>query len=88
MDQREGKSKGEQPHPQHRIYAAITQHQAEHQATVVESASIIFNIPLSLLINSGATDSVISSFALIRCRQLKTRMILGESKRLLVLNNL
>eukprot|EP00253_Pinus_taeda_P028908 PITA_28908 len=64
---REYKAKGGRPQNAHRIHAAINHRHAEHQATVVESAGMINNIPLSVLIDPGATDSFISPSTILRC---------------------
>eukprot|EP00253_Pinus_taeda_P008878 PITA_08878 len=64
---REYKAKGGRPQNPHRIHAAINHRQAEHQATVVESAGMINNIPLAVLIDPGATDSFISPSTILRC---------------------
>eukprot|EP00253_Pinus_taeda_P009074 PITA_09074 len=64
---REYKAKeGRQQNP-HRIHVAINHRQAEHQAIAVESASMINNIPLAVLIDLGAIDSFISPSTILRC---------------------
>ena len=51
----------------HRVFAAVDNRQAEHQATVIESAGIIQGSLVSVLFDSGATDSFISPFCVERC---------------------
>eukprot|EP00253_Pinus_taeda_P021555 PITA_21555 len=64
---KEFKAKGGRPQNPHRIHVAINHRQAEHQATEIESAGMINNIPLSVLIDPGATDSFISPSTILRC---------------------
>lgn len=61
------KVKGENPKTQHQIHVVVNHREAEHQATILESAGMIKNIPLSVLIDLGATHSFISSSTFIRC---------------------
>ena len=65
--QREGEAKMGQGPGQHQIHAVVENHQAEHQATVIETTARINNLRLSILIYPGATDSFISHFALTSC---------------------
>ena len=51
----------------HRIHALVNNNQATHQSTVVESSSIINDIKIKILFDTGATDSFISSYALNKC---------------------
>ena len=51
----------------HRIHAAVHNHQAEHQSTVVESSGKVNNIKLKKNFDPGATDSFISPYALDKC---------------------
>ena len=51
----------------HRVFAAVDNRQAEHQATVIESAGIIQGNMVTVLFDSGATDSFISPFVVERC---------------------
>ena len=48
----------------HHISAAVNNHQAEHQSTVVESSGTLNHINVKILFDSGATDSFISPSAL------------------------
>jgi hypothetical protein len=48
----------------HHIHAAVNNHQAEHQSTVVESSGTLNHINVKILFDSGATDSFISPSAL------------------------
>jgi hypothetical protein len=48
----------------HQIYAAVNNHQDEHQSTVVESLGTLNHINVKILFDSGATDSFISPSAL------------------------
>eukprot|EP00253_Pinus_taeda_P020588 PITA_20588 len=51
----------------HRIHVVVSDDQAAHQSTVVESPGIINGIKLKILFDTGATDSFISSYALKKC---------------------
>eukprot|EP00253_Pinus_taeda_P029272 PITA_29272 len=51
----------------HRIHAVVSNDQAAHQSTVVESSGIINGIKLKILFDTGAIDSFISSYALNKC---------------------
>lgn len=51
----------------HRVFAAVDNHQAEHQATVIEVAGMIRGNSVSILFDSGATDSFISPLVVERC---------------------
>ena len=51
----------------HQISAAVNNHQAEHQSTVVESSGTVNNVKLRILFDPGATDSFISPYALDKC---------------------
>ena len=51
----------------HRIHAAVHNHQAEHQSTVVESSGKVNSVNLKILFDPGATDSFISPYALDKC---------------------
>jgi hypothetical protein len=48
----------------HQIYAAVNNHQAEHQSTMVDSSSTLNHINVKILFDSGATDGFISPSAL------------------------
>eukprot|EP00253_Pinus_taeda_P016436 PITA_16436 len=48
----------------HRIHAVVSNDQAVHQSTIVESSGIINGIKLKILFDIGATASFISSYAL------------------------
>jgi hypothetical protein len=52
----------------HRIHAAVNNHQAEHQSTVLETSGTIADQTLSILIDPGATESFISGAALKRIK--------------------
>ena len=52
----------------HRVFAAVDNRQAEHQATVIECAGIIQGSMVTMLFDSGATESFISPFCVERCR--------------------
>ena len=51
----------------HQIHVAIQNHQAKHQATIVESIGNVNNFKLKILFYLGATDSFISPYALEKC---------------------
>jgi hypothetical protein len=61
---REGKAPMGRASSSHKIYAAVNNHQAEHQSTVVESSGTLNHINFKILFDSGATDSFISPSAL------------------------
>jgi hypothetical protein len=61
---REGKAPMGRASSSHQIYAAVNNHQAEHQSTVVESSGTLNHINVKILFDSGATDSFISPSAL------------------------
>ena len=48
----------------HQIHAAVHNHQAEQQSTVVESTGKVNNVKLKILFYPGATDNFISAYAL------------------------
>ena len=50
----------------HHVFATLDQKQAEHQNTVIEAQGNIQGMKLSILFDSGAADSFISS-ALVVC---------------------
>ena len=52
----------------HRVFAAVDHRQADHQGTVVETTGAIQGIPLSVLFDSGATDSFISPSLVAKCK--------------------
>jgi hypothetical protein len=52
----------------HRIHAAVNNHQAEHQSTVLEMTGTVADQTLSILIDPGATESFISGAALKRIK--------------------
>lgn len=49
------------------MFAAVDNRQAEHQATVIESAGIIQGSLVTVLFDCGATDSFISPFCVECC---------------------
>ena len=51
----------------HQIHAAVHNHQAEHQSTIVESTGKVNNDKLKILFDPGAIDSFISPYALDKC---------------------
>ena len=57
----------------HRVFAAVDNRQADHQATVIESSGIIKGNNVSILFDSGATDSFISPLVVERCGLVATR---------------
>jgi hypothetical protein len=57
--QREGKAPMGRASSSHHIYAAVNNHQAEHQSTVVESSGTLNHINVKVLFDFGATDSFI-----------------------------
>jgi hypothetical protein len=61
---REGKALMGTASSGHQIYAAVNNHQAEHQSTMVESSGTLNHINVKILFDSGATDSFISPSAL------------------------
>ena len=50
------------------MFAAVDHRQADHQGTVVETSGAIQGIPLSVLFDSGATDSFISPSLVAKCK--------------------
>jgi hypothetical protein len=52
----------------HRIHAAVNNHQAEHESTVLETTGTIADQTLSILIDPGATKSFISGAVLNRIK--------------------
>jgi hypothetical protein len=48
----------------HRIHAALNNHQADHQSTMLETSSCIVDQTLSIFLDPGATESFISGEAL------------------------
>jgi hypothetical protein len=50
----------------HQIYAAVNNHQVEHQSTIVESLGTLNHVNVKILFDSGAIDSFISPSALER----------------------
>jgi hypothetical protein len=48
----------------HQIHAAVNNHQADHQSTMLETTGIVIDQTLSILIDPGATKSFISGAAL------------------------
>jgi hypothetical protein len=61
---REGKTPMGRASSSHQIYAAVNNHQAEHQSTVVESSGTLNHINVNILFDSGAIDNSISPSAL------------------------
>ena len=51
----------------HRVFAAVDNRQAEHQATAIEAPGIIQGRRVVVLFDSGATDSFISPYVVERC---------------------
>ncbi|KAH9319720.1 hypothetical protein KI387_021489, partial [Taxus chinensis] len=51
----------------HRVYAAVDNRQAEHQATVIETTGTIRGISVFVLFDSGASDSFISPSIVDQC---------------------
>lgn len=51
----------------HRVFAAVDNHQVEHQAIVIEATSSIQGNMVTILFDSGATDSFISPFVVEHC---------------------
>ena len=49
------------------MFAAVDNRQAEHQATVIEFAGIIQGRMVTVLFDSGVTDSFISPFIVEHC---------------------
>ena len=71
----------------HRIHAAVHNHQAEHQSTVVESTGKVNNVNLKILFDPGATNSFVSPYALENVGwQPTSTMILNRSRWLQGLN--
>ena len=56
-----------------RVFAVVDNCQAEHQATVIEATGMIRGCKVSILFDSGATDSFISPFIVERCRLVAAR---------------
>jgi hypothetical protein len=52
----------------HRIYAAMNNHQAKHQLTVLETSSVVADQTLSILIDLSATESFILGATLKRIK--------------------
>jgi hypothetical protein len=61
---REGKEMMGRASSSHHIYAAVNNHHAKHQSTMVESSGTLNHINIKILFDSGATDSFISPSAL------------------------
>ena len=57
----------------HWVFAAVDDHQAEHQATVIEATGMIRGYEVTILFDSGAIDSFISPFLVERCRLVAAR---------------
>ena len=51
----------------HRVFAAVDNHQAEHQGIVVKATGMLHGISNSILFDSGASDSFISPSLVHRC---------------------
>ncbi|KAH9297899.1 hypothetical protein KI387_029581, partial [Taxus chinensis] len=51
----------------HRVYATVDNRWAEHQATVIETIGTIRGISVSVLFDSGASDSFISPSVVDQC---------------------
>ena len=52
----------------HRVFAAVDDHQAEHQAIVIEATGMIRGFEVSILFESRAIDSFILPFLVEHCR--------------------
>ena len=57
----------------HRVFAVVDNRQAEHQATVIEAVGIIQGSRVTVLFDSGATDSFVSPFFVERCKLVAAR---------------
>ena len=57
----------------HRVFAAVDNRQAEHQATVIEATGMIRGSKVTILFDFGATDSFISPFVVEHCRLVVAR---------------
>jgi hypothetical protein len=51
----------------HRVFATVDHRQAEHQNTVIETSGLLKGKTISILFDSGATDSFISSSLIEKC---------------------
>lgn len=57
----------------HRVFATVDNCQAEHQATIIEVAGMIRGSSVSILFDSGATDSFISPLVVEHCELVAIR---------------
>lgn len=57
----------------YKVFAVVDNHQAEHQAIVIEAIGSIQGSTVTILFNSRATDSFISPFVVERCRLVAIR---------------
>jgi hypothetical protein len=64
---REGKAPMGRASGSHHIYAAVNNHQEEHQSMVVESPGTLNHVNVKILFDFGAIDSFISPCALEKC---------------------
>ena len=52
----------------HRVFTAVDDRQAEHQAIVIEATGIIGGSSISILFDPRATNSFVSPLVVERCR--------------------
>ena len=57
----------------HRVFAAVDNHQAKHQAIVIEAICMIRGYEVTILFDFGAIDSFISPFIVEQCRLVAAR---------------
>lgn len=57
----------------HRVFAAVDNHQDEHQVTVIEATCMIRGSGVTILFDSGATNSFIFPLVVERCGLVETR---------------
>jgi hypothetical protein len=57
----------------HRVFAVVDNRQAEHQASVIEASGMIRGRAVSILLDTGATDSFVSPLVVERCGLVATR---------------
>ena len=57
----------------HRVFAAVDNCQAEHEATMIEATGMIRGSKVTILFDFGAIDSFISPFVVEHYRLVATR---------------
>jgi len=57
-----------------RIYATLDNRQVDHQSTMIEVKSMIADVPISILIDSGANHSYINTNMIERCQLVSSKL--------------